>query len=241
MRKKTFYEKYIKRMLDILFSLIIIVPFFWIYIFVYIIVAIKMGTPVIFKQPRPGIKAGNGEEKIFNMYKFRTMTDARDKDGKLLPDNERLTGFGKMLRRTSLDEIPEIFNVLKGDMSFIGPRPFLVRDMVFMTPGQRMRHSVRPGITGLAQVNGRNAITWEKKIDYDLRYMERITLKGDVSILFKTVKKIFCRSESFEELDVTDDFGDALLKEGKVSKERYDELQDYAVKLLEKCNRRKNN
>lgn len=151
------YEKYVKRVIDIVCALAAIIVFSWLYLIVAILVKIKLGSPVLFKQPRPG-----KNEKVFNMYKFRTMTDEKDENGNLLPDEIRLTQFGKWLRSTSLDELPEAFNILNGSMSVIGPRPQLVRDMVFMTPEQRKRHTVKPGLSGLAQVNGRNAIGWEK-------------------------------------------------------------------------------
>ena len=193
-----------------------------------------MGSPVVFKQPRPGmVDPKTGRERIFNMYKFRTMTDERDENGNLLPDEVRLGKFGKALRASSLDEALEAFNILKGDMSVIGPRPQLVRDMVFMTDEQRMRHTAKPGLSGLAQVMGRNAITWEDKIDWDLKYIERVTFRNDLKILGMTVKKVFGKGESSEEIDVTDDYGDALLKAGKVTKEKYDALQAQARHLLE--------
>lgn len=225
-RKRGFYEKYIKRILDIICSLAAILVFSWLYVIIAILVRIKMGSPVIFKQPRPGmIDPKTNKERIFDMYKFRTMTDERDANGELLPDNERLPKFGKMLRATSLDELPEAFNILKGDMSLIGPRPQLVRDMVFMTDRQRMRHTAKPGLSGLAQVNGRNAVTWEQKFKWDLKYIKKVSFVNDLRILLKTVQKVFGKCESSEELEVTDDYGDALLKEGKVSKEEYDALQ----------------
>lgn len=153
--KATLYERYIKRLLDIICALAALIVFGWLYIIVAILVRVKLGSPVLFTQPRPG-----KDEKIFKLYKFRTMTDARDENGKLLPDDVRLTKFGKALRSTSLDELPEAFNILKGDMSVIGPRPQLVRDMVFMTPEQRLRHTVRPGLSGLAQTRGRKSLAW---------------------------------------------------------------------------------
>ncbi len=154
-RKMGFYEKYIKRILDIICSLLALMAFSWLYLIIAIVVRVKMGSPVLFKQPRPGL-IKNGKETIFDMYKFRTMTDARDENGELLSDEVRLTKFGAWLRRTSLDELPEALSILKGDMSIIGPRPQLVRDMVFMSDEQRMRHTVKPGLSGLAQVKGRN-------------------------------------------------------------------------------------
>ena len=235
-RKIGFYEKYIKRLLDILCSGAAIIVFCWLYVIIAIMVRVKLGKPVLFKQPRPGmVNLKTGNERIFNMYKFRTMTDERDEKGKLLPDEVRLTKFGRMLRATSLDELPEAFNILKGDMSVVGPRPQLVRDMVFMSDTQRMRHTAKPGLSGLAQVNGRNAVSWEDKIKWDLKYIEKVSFVGDIKIVWQTFKKVFVRSnitESNEETDVTLDYGDALLREGKVSKEEYDAKQAEARRLL---------
>jgi len=237
-RNKGFYEKYVKRILDIICSLLAIVVFSWLYITIALIVRVKMGSPVIFKQPRPGmIDEKTGNERIFNMYKFRTMTNERGIDGELLPDAQRLPGFGKLLRSTSLDELPEAFNIFKGDMSVIGPRAQLVRDMVFMSDEQRMRHTAKPGLSGLAQVMGRNAITWEDKINWDLKYIEKISFLGDLKIIGLTVKKVFGRGESSKELDITDDYGDALLKAGKVTQPKYDSLQAYAKNILIKHQR----
>ncbi len=235
MRKKSFYEKYVKSVLDIVLALIILVLFCWLYVVVALLVRLKLGSPVIFKQARPGmVDDTTGEEKIFNLYKFRTMTDERDSSGKLLPDEERLTAFGLMLRHSSLDEIPELFNILKGNMSFIGPRPQLVRDMVFMTEEQRMRHTAKPGLSGLAQVMGRNAISWEEKFEWDLKYISRVSFLEDLRIIWLTVKKVFGKSETAEELDVTLDYGDYLLQAGKVSQEEYDRLQGVARECVEK-------
>ena len=232
-RKLGFYEKYIKRALDIICSLLFIIAFSWLYILIAVIVRAKMGSPVIFKQPRPGI-VKNGRETIFDMYKFRSMTDERDENGNLLPDHRRLSQFGAMLRSTSLDELPEVFCILKGTMSVVGPRPQLVRDMVFMSDVQRMRHTAKPGLTGLAQVKGRNAITWEEKLDWDLKYIEKVTFFGDVRILFKTVAAVFKRSGITDGENATAlDYGDALLKAGKVSKADYDTLQAKAIHILE--------
>lgn len=193
-----------------------------------------MGSLVIFKQPRPGlIDSKTGQERIFCMYKYRTMTDEKDSEGNLLPDEKRLPAFGRMLRATSLDELPEVFNILKGDMSFIGPRPQLVRDMVFMSEEIRMRHTARPGLSGLAQVNGRNAITWDKKFEYDLEYIQNVSFTNDFKILVKTILKVFGRNESEEELDVTLDYGDWLLNEGKISEIGYEKLQKEVRQLIE--------
>lgn len=231
-RKRGFYEKYIKRLLDIVCSLLFIIVFSWLYLIIAIVVRVKMGSPVIFKQPRPGI-VKNGKETIFDMYKFRSMTDERDENGELLPDEKRLPKFGAMLRSTSLDELPEVFCILRGTMSVIGPRPQLVRDMVFMTDEQRMRHTAKPGLTGLAQVKGRNAVTWEEKLDWDLRYIEKVSFLGDVKILLETVAVVFKRSGITDGENATAlDYGDALLKAGKVSKPQYDALQAYARNLI---------
>ena len=233
MEKHSFYERYMKRLLDIICALAALIVFCWLYIIIAILVRIKLGSPVIFKQPRPG-----KDEKIFNLYKFRSMTDERDENGNLLPDEVRLTKFGKALRATSLDELPEAFNILKGDMSVIGPRPQLVRDMVFMTPEQRKRHSVRPGLSGLAQTRGRNAISWDGKLATDLEYIQRVTFLGDVKIIFDTVKQVFFKQKGLEgsevdEVELTDDFGDYLLKAGRISRNVYEEKQQEARRLLE--------
>ena len=231
-KKQGIYERYIKRLLDIICALAALIVFSWLYIIVAILVRVKLGSPVLFTQPRPG-----KDEKIFKLYKFRTMTDARDENGKLLPDDVRLTKFGKALRSTSLDELPEAFNILKGDMSVIGPRPQLVRDMVFMTPEQRLRHTVRPGLSGLAQTRGRNALSWDGKLETDLEYIQHVTFLGDLKIIFDTVKQVFFRQKGLENSDVdevenTDDFGDYLLKAGRVSMEEYVEKQAEAKELL---------
>ena len=231
MRKRGFYERVVKRILDVTLALLTFLFFGWAYIVLAILVRTKLGSPVIFKQPRPGMKDKNGREKVFYMYKFRTMTDERDDEGNLLPDEIRLTSFGKKLRATSLDELPEMVNILKGDMSIIGPRPQLVRDMVFMSDEVRMRHTARPGLSGLAQVMGRNAISWDEKFKYDLEYINHVTFGKDVWIVGRTIRKVFIRSditESSDEIDVTDDYGDYLLKSGRISKEEYDLKQQEA-------------
>lgn len=232
-RKRGFYEKYIKRILDVICSLLAIIVFSWLYLIIAIIVRIKMGSPVLFKQPRPGI-VKNGQETIFNMYKFRTMTDERDENGELLPDDKRLPKFGALLRKTSLDELPEAFNILKGDMSVIGPRPQLVRDMVFMSEEQRMRHTAKPGLSGLAQVKGRNAITWEEKLDWDLKYIQKVSFINDVKIVFESIKVAFIKQEGITDGENATalDYGDALLKEGKINKNSYEELQQKARMIV---------
>lgn len=223
------YKKYIKRAMDFTLSLIAIICLSWLLAIVAILVRIKLGSPVIFKQPRPG-----KDEKIFNMYKFRTMTDERDGDGNLLPDNIRLTTFGKLLRKTSLDELPELFCILKGDMSIVGPRPQLVRDMVFMTDEQRKRHSVKPGLSGLAQVSGRNNISWEDKLAYDLEYIENITFLGDIKIILMSVWKAFIKQADIETdgMATAEDLGDYLLRTGKIDTNVYDTRQEEAKELL---------
>ncbi len=175
-----------------------------------------------------------GKEKIFDMYKFRTMTEERDEKGELLSDEKRLPAFGKWLRSTSLDELPEAFNILKGDMSVIGPRPQLVRDMVFMSNEQRMRHTAMPGLSGMAQVKGRNAISWEEKINWDLRYIDRISFLGDLRLVFETVKVALIKQEGITDGENATalDFGDALLKSGAVTQSQYDELQVEARCLI---------
>lgn len=235
--KQGFYEKYLKRFFDIICASLAIICFGWLYIIVAVLVRIKLGSPVLFTQPRPGKIGTDGKETIFKMYKFRTMTDERDENGELLPNEDRLTKFGRILRATSLDELPEAFNILKGDMSIIGPRPQLVRDMVFMTEEQRKRHSVRPGLSGLAQTRGRNALPWDDKLATDLEYIEHVTFLKDIKIIFNTVKQVFFKEKGLarsdvDEVDITDDFGDYLLKAGKVSKDEYDQKMGVAKELL---------
>lgn len=193
------YKKFIKRLFDILISLIILILFSWLYLILAILVRIKLGSPIIFSQERPGYK-----EKIFRLYKFRTMTDKRDEDGNLLPDRERLTKFGKLLRSTSLDELPEFWNILKGDMSFIGPRPLLVSYLPWYTKRESLRHTVRPGLTGLAQVSGRNFLEWDKRLEKDAEYVENLTFLMDVKILFMTVKKVLFKEDVAEDTNVSE-------------------------------------
>lgn len=192
------YRRFFKRFLDIICSLGFIICFWWLYILVAILVKKKLGSPVIFKQERPGLN-----EKIFTMYKFRSMTDAKDKNGNLLSDAERLPRFGQILRSTSLDEIPEFINVLKGDMSLIGPRPLLVEYLERYNDEQKRRHDVRPGITGWAQVNGRNAISWEQKFKYDVEYVDNVNFLLDMKIVFLTIKKVFIKEGISQEGNAT--------------------------------------
>lgn len=226
------YQQYIKRLLDISCALAALIVFCWIYAIIAILVRVKLGSPVLFTQSRPG-----KDEKLFRLYKFRTMTDAIDEQGRLLPDELRLPPFGKTLRGTSLDELPEVINILKGDMSIVGPRPQLVRDMVFMTPEQRLRHTVRPGLSGLAQTRGRNAISWDDKLATDLEYVNNITFLGDVKIIVDTVKQVFFHQKGLghkdvDETEITDDFGDYLLKAGRVNREEYEQKHAEAKRIL---------
>lgn len=184
------YERFLKRPLDFFCALLALVVFSWLYIIVAILVRIKLGSPVLFTQDRPG-----KDSKIFKLYKFRTMTDARDSNGELLPDEVRLTKFGKLLRATSLDELPEAINILKGDMSVVGPRPLLVKYLSLYNKEQARRQEVRPGLSGYAQVNGRNAVSWEEKFRLDVEYVDRITFLGDVKIIASTVIKAFFKKE----------------------------------------------
>lgn len=184
------YKKYFKRPIDIFCALAAILVFSWLYIIIAVLVRIKLGTPIIFKQARPG---KNGT--IFTLYKFRTMTDERDENGELLSDDIRLTGFGKLLRKTSLDELPEAFNILFGHMSVVGPRPLLVQYLDRYNDRQKRRHEVRPGLSGLAQISGRNALSWEEKFDLDVEYVDNITFWGDLKIVFLTVWKAFVKGE----------------------------------------------
>lgn len=231
-RKVTFYEKYIKRPLDFFCALLAVIVLSPVMLVLALLVRIKLGAPVIFKQKRPGLN-----EKIFTMYKFRTMSDEKDENGKLLPDEIRLSKFGNMLRHTSLDELPELINILKGDLATCGPRAQLVRDMTFMNEEQRKRHLVRPGLTGLAQTKGRNALDWEEKLRLDLVYIQKITFLGDLKILFNTVLQVVFRKKGLEnsevdEIDITDDYGDYLLKKGAISVEEYREKQEEAKNLI---------
>ena len=185
-----FYERYIKRLLDVLLSGMALIFLSPVLLITAILVRVKLGSPVVFCQERPG-----KDEKIFKLYKFRTMSDARDENGQLLPDEVRLTKFGRLLRSTSLDELPELWNIFRGDMSIVGPRPLLVEYLPYYTIEERHRHDVRPGLTGLAQVNGRNALQWNEKFQYDLEYISSISLLMDVKILLLTVQKVFQQSD----------------------------------------------
>ena len=228
-----FYRQFFKRFYDIVLSFIALVLLSPLLIILTIVTAIAMkGTP-FFTQRRPGKKGKDGEEKIFRLIKFRTMTNEKDNSGNLLPDAERLKGYGEFLRKTSLDELPELLNIFVGNMSIVGPRPLLVRDMVFMTEEQRIRHNIRPGLTGLAQVNGRNAISWDEKLEFDVKYIQKITLFRDVIIILKTILKVLKHSDIVREGTVSDmDYGDWLLQEAAITQEEYDERQESAKILL---------
>jgi lipopolysaccharide/colanic/teichoic acid biosynthesis glycosyltransferase len=229
------YAKYFKRILDFTLSLVALIVLSPLLLILMVAGAIAMGGNPFFTQLRPGkIDRKTGKEKIFKLVKFRTMSNKRDKDGNLLPDEMRLNKYGRVLRSTSLDELPELTNILIGDMSIVGPRPQLVRDMTFMNDTQRKRHTVRPGLTGLAQVNGRNNITWEEKFAYDLQYIDNgITFVNDVKIILQTVGKVLKRSDTVREGTVSDvDFGDWLMEQGKVDQATYDEKQNEAKELL---------
>ena len=200
------YRRYFKRLFDFILSLVAVVVLLPVYIIVAILVRTKLGSPVLFCQERPGLN-----EKVFKMYKFRTMTDKKDANGELFPDEVRLTKFGKLLRSTSLDELPELFNILKGDMSIVGPRPLLVKYLPLYNEEQKHRHDVRPGLTGLAQVNGRNAISWEQKFKYDVEYVQNVSFLLDVKIVIQTVKKVLVR-------DGISQAGEATMEEFRGSK-----------------------
>lgn len=224
------YANFFKRLIDFTLALAALLVLSPVLLVLMVLGAVKMKGNPFFTQLRPG-----KDEKIFKLIKFRSMTCETDSEGNLLPDDQRMTRYGEILRSTSLDELPELLNILKGDMALVGPRPQLVRDMVFMSPDQRRRHSIRPGLTGLAQVSGRNNITWEQKLQYDLTYLDGgITLFGDIRILFMTVFKVFKREDVVRDGTVSDmDFGDWLLQKGEVTQEEYDRLQAEAKKLLQ--------
>ena len=228
------YANFFKRLIDFSLSIIALIVLSPILLILIIVGAIVMKGNPFFLQPRPGRKGKDGKEKIFYLIKLRTMSNARDTSGDLLPDDKRLGIYGKWLRSTSLDELPSLANIALAQISIVGPRPLLVRDMTFMTEEQRRRHDVRPGLTGLAQVNGRNNITWEQKIEYDLQYIdEGITFIGDMKIIFQTVGKVLKRSDTVREGTVSDiDLGDWLLQEGKVTRDEYQQKQAEAKEIL---------
>lgn len=216
------YKHFFKRIIDVLASLLGIIILSPVYVGLAILIRVKLGGPALFKQRRPGYK-----NKIFTMYKFRTMTNKTDPYGCLLPDADRLTRFGSFLRKTSLDELPELFNILKGDMTLVGPRPQLIKDLIFMSDEVKQRHDIKPGLTGLAQVNGRNDILWEEKFEYDLEYLQKVTLFEDIKILVKTVFKVF-KSEGVNTtgFHTAEDYGDYLLRVGKISESEYNSIME---------------
>lgn len=223
------YKKYVKKPMDVILSLCAIIVLSPVLLVVALLVRVKLGSPVIFKQKRPGLN-----EKIFTLYKFRTMTDERDENGELLPDEVRLTRFGQLLRSTSLDELPELFNILKGDMAVVGPRPQLIRDMVFMTRQQRQRHNVLPGLSGLAQINGRNCILWEDKLKYDLQYIDNITFFEDWKIILLTIRKALKR-EGIADVGMAtaEDLGDYLYRIGDLDEKIYRDGIDESKKIAQ--------
>ncbi|MBQ6825223.1 MAG: sugar transferase [Clostridia bacterium] len=228
------YAKYFKRVMDFFLSLMALIVLSPIFVLLIVVGAVAMKGNPFFVQPRPGKKDKEGNEKIFKLIKFRTMDNRKDEDGNLLPDDVRLNLYGKFLRSTSLDELPELINILKGDMAVIGPRPQLVRDMVFMSEYHRLRHTVRPGLSGLAQISGRNSIDWKNKLDIDLEYIENITFFGDWKIIFITIFKVFKREDvSMEGMETAEDYGDYLLRIGEFNEQEYNALQLEAKELLE--------
>lgn len=228
------YEKFFKRLLDLILSVTALIVLIPVFIILIIIGAIKMKGNPFFTQPRPGKKGKDGREKIFRLIKFRTMSNVKNEKGELLPDEQRLNKYGVWLRSTSLDELPSLINIVLSQLSIVGPRPQLVRDMTFMTEEQRRRHDVRPGLTGLAQINGRNNITWEQKFEYDLQYVDSgITFMGDFKIILQTVGKVFKRCDVVREGTLSDmDLGDWLMLEGKVEEDIYNQKQEEARELL---------
>lgn len=230
------YAAFWKRVFDILLATLVLVVFSPLFLILTVVGAVAMKGNPFFTQLRPGkIGKKTGEERLFKMIKFRTMSNAKDKDGNLLPDEARLNGYGRFLRKTSLDELPELISVLIGRMSIVGPRPQLVRDMVFMTAEQRLRHTVRPGLTGLAQISGRNAILWDNKLATDLIYIKNITVWEDMRILLKTVGKVLKSEGITEDGEATaTDLGDYLLKNGTISATEYEEKQEEARRLMRK-------
>lgn len=229
-RPQSMYEKHVKRPLDFVCSLIALVGLSPVMGITAFLVRKNLGSPIIFKQERPGI-----DGKIFEIYKFRSMTDERDEDGNLLPDDVRLTRFGKKLRETSLDELPELVNILKGDMAVVGPRPQLVRDLVFMNPEQARRQEVLPGLTGLAQVKGRNEISWDEKLRWDIAYLENISFANDARIIADTLKTAIFASEGISDgVHATAlDYGEDLLEQGRIDQQDFDEKIKLAKEMLD--------
>lgn len=230
MKGNPMYLKFGKRFFDIVLSGLAMLLLCWLYLVLAVLVRLKLGSPVIFKQPRPG---KNG--KIFYIYKFKTMLEATDANGEPLPDEVRLTRFGKTLRKLSLDELPELWNIFKGDMSFVGPRPQLVRDMLFFDDRYMKRQTVLPGLTGLAQVNGRNSISWEEKLEIDLVYIKNITFVQDMKIFFKTFVTALIQQDGItsDGLATAKDYGDYLLESGKITTEEYNQKKKQSFEMIE--------
>ena len=227
------YERYFKRLFDVISSLLVLLMGWPVFLILALLIRMKLGAPIIFSQVRPG-KDG----KLFRLYKFRSMTDARGKDGTLLPDVDRMTDFGRKLRATSLDELPELINILKGDMSVVGPRPQLVRDMVFFTLEEMKRQSVLPGLTGLAQISGRNNIDWKERFRYDLQYIQHITFAEDMRIIYRTIFKVGAQEDiATEGMETSEDYGDWLLRRNRITSDDYAESQMRAKRILEKFER----
>lgn len=211
------YAKYIKRLLDFTLSLLALIVLSPVLLVLAVLVRVKMGTPVIFFQKRAG-----ANETEFNLYKFRSMTDARDENGELLPNSQRMCKFGTWLRSTSMDELPELINILKGDMSIVGPRPLLMKDMAFLSGELTARWNVRPGLTGLAQVSGRNALSWDDKLNKDLEYVQNLGFWADIKILLRTVAKVLhSDGVEYDGSDAEDDYGVFLMKSGRIKEEDY--------------------
>ena len=230
------YERYFKRPFDVISSLLVLLMGWPVFLILALLIRMKLGAPIIFSQIRPG-KDG----KLFRLYKFRSMTDARGKDGTLLPDADRMTDFGRKLRATSLDELPELINILKGDMSVVGPRPQLVRDMVFFTPEEMKRQSVLPGLTGLAQISGRNNIDWKERFRYDLQYIQHITFAEDMRIIYRTIFKVGAQEDiATEGMETSEDYGDWLLRRNQVTQESYDDKQKMAEMLIVQAGLKRN-
>lgn len=222
------YKKYFKRLFDLCSSGMALLFLSPLLLYIAYLVKVKLGSPVLFTQIRPG-----KDNRLFKMYKFRTMTDARDKEGNLLPDDLRLTVFGKKLRETSLDELPELINIFKGDMSVVGPRPQLVRDMVFFSDKEMQRQSVYPGLTGLAQISGRNNISWEEKFKYDLQYIDRISFLEDMRIIYRTIFKVANQDDiNTEGMETAEDYGDWLRRKKLLTDQDYEIGQDKAKQLI---------
>ncbi|MCI8483889.1 MAG: glycosyltransferase [Lachnospiraceae bacterium] len=243
LRKMGFYEKNVKRILDIVCAVSAVICLSPLYFGIALLVKLKLGSPILFTQERPGMIGEDGKETIFKIYKFRSMENRRDEHGELLPDEARLTKFGIWLRKTSLDELGEIFNILNGTMSVIGPRPQLVKDLAFMTKEQRVRHTAKPGLSGLAQIKGRNAISWEDKLKWDQEYIKNVGFISDVKIIFYTIKTAFIKQEGITQGDMAtaEDLGDYLLRTGKITQDEYNQKLKKAREICNRSTKKNNN